>query len=100
MSAVSQAMVNVTADENFEFPGTPSQDGFKAYGWLPCSITLDIPITGFSVRELLELQVGDVVETAIAQTLDLPLRCNGEVIGFAEFDVIGKHLAVRLTELA
>lgn len=100
MSAIPQPVFDTVADETAETFAPPERDGFKVYGWLPCSITLDIPITGFSVRELLSLKVGDVVETAIAQTLDLPLRCNGEVIGFAEFDVIGKNLAVRLTELA
>jgi flagellar motor switch/type III secretory pathway protein FliN len=78
----------------------PLRDGFKVYGWLPCSITLEIPVTRFSVRELLNLQVGDIVETSTPQAIDLPLRCNGEVIGFAEFDVIGNTLAVRITELA
>ena len=100
MSAIPQPVLEISPAASTEISVTPVRDGLRQYDWLPCSITLDIPITGFSVRELLSLKAGDVVETAIAQTLDLPLRCNGEVIGFAEFDVIGTNLAVRLTELA
>jgi flagellar motor switch/type III secretory pathway protein FliN len=31
---------------------------------------------------------------------DVPLRVNGNVIGWSEFEVVGDTLAVRLTELA
>jgi flagellar motor switch/type III secretory pathway protein FliN len=70
------------------------------FGWLPCRLTLEIPIVKFSVGDLLRLDKGSIVETACPSTGDIPVRVNGLLVGWSEFEVIGNRLAVRITELA
>jgi flagellar motor switch protein FliN/FliY len=68
--------------------------------WLPCSLALDIPVIKFTVGDLLHLAKGSIVETAYHQSSDLPLRVNGQLVGWTEFEVVGERLAVRLTDLS
>jgi flagellar motor switch protein FliN/FliY len=68
--------------------------------WLPCSLALDIPVIKFTVGDLLCLANGSIVETAYHQSSDLPLRVNGQLVGWTEFEVVGERLAVRLTDLS
>ena len=76
------------------------KDPCEQFGWLPCQLSLEVPVTRFTVGDLLRLNRGSVVETACAYTSDVPLRANGLLIGWTEFEVIGNRLAVRVTELA
>jgi len=46
------------------------------------------------------LRKESIVETACPSTGDIPFRVNGLLVGWAEFEVIGNRLAVRITELA
>ena len=78
----------------------PRQEATDAYAWLPCEITLVLPIVGFTIRDLMQMRVGTVLETACKATSDVPVRVNGTLIGWTEFEVIGNTLAVRITELA
>jgi flagellar motor switch/type III secretory pathway protein FliN len=68
--------------------------------WLPCTLALDIPVVNFTVGDLLSLTKGSIVETAYHQSSDLPLRVNGQLVGWTEFEVVGERLAVRLTDLS
>ena len=72
----------------------------ERFPWLECHITLELPVVHCTVRDLLEMRNGNVVETASKATSDVPLRVNGTLIGWTEFEVIGNTLAVRITELA
>jgi flagellar motor switch/type III secretory pathway protein FliN len=68
--------------------------------WLPCTLSLEIPVVRFTIGDLLSLKEGSIVETACHHTSDVPLRVNQLLIGWTEFDVIGDRLAVRITEQA
>jgi flagellar motor switch/type III secretory pathway protein FliN len=68
--------------------------------WLPCTLSLEVPVVGFTIGDLLALREGSIVETACHHTSDVPLRVNQLLIGWTEFDVIGDRLAVRITETA
>ena len=68
--------------------------------WLPCTLAVDLPIQKFTVRDLLHLDRGTIVETGYHQSSDLPLRVNGQLVGWTEFEVVGDRLAVRLTDLS
>jgi len=72
----------------------------EKFGWLPCQLSLEIPTINFTVGDLLRLQKDSIVETACLSTSDIPLRANGLLIAWAEFEVIGNRLALRITELA
>jgi flagellar motor switch/type III secretory pathway protein FliN len=67
--------------------------------WLPCTLALEVPLVGFTVGSLLELEEGSLVQTACSQSSDIPLRVNGVLMAFTEFEVLGERLAARITEL-
>jgi flagellar motor switch/type III secretory pathway protein FliN len=71
------------------------QRGFQ----LPLNIVLEVPILGFTVRSLLALAPGSIVETSAQHNDDLMVHANGQLVGMAKFDVTGDVLAVRLTEV-
>jgi len=77
---------------------TSSADLLETMPWLPCTATLEIPVVGFTIGDLLSLTKDTIVETACHHTSDVPLRVNQLLIGWTEFDVIGDRLAVRITE--
>lgn len=77
-----------------------AKDPVEAYGWFPCRLSLEVPVSRFTVGDLLRLRVGSIVETSSHHTGDIPLRANGLLIGWTEFEVIGNRVAVRITELA
>jgi flagellar motor switch/type III secretory pathway protein FliN len=66
---------------------------------LPCQLTVDIPLPGFTVGDALQLRQSSVINSHWRVGTDVPLRLNGELIAHGEFEVVGNHLAVRLTEL-
>lgn len=67
---------------------------------LPCQITVDLSLPGFTVSDFLGLRAGSVVSTQWAVARDLPVRVNGTVMAWGELEAAGKRLAVRLMELA
>jgi flagellar motor switch protein FliN/FliY len=73
---------------------------WAAFQLLSCQLSLEIPIPGFTVAALLRLSPNDVVNTHWLQGSDVPLRVNGRLIGWTEFEVIDDHLAARLTQIA
>ena len=79
--------------------GTP-EEVWDEVGWLPCLVSVDLPLRGFTVRTLLQLEPGAIVESNLADGADLPVLVNSQLIGWGEFEIIGQGLAVRLTELA
>lgn len=68
--------------------------------WLPCALTMDLHIPGFTIGDLLRLEPGQILNSHWNQAADIPLKVNGELVGWTEFEVIGTNLAVRITELA
>jgi flagellar motor switch protein FliN len=67
---------------------------------LPCLLTVELPLPEFTVGTLMHLQQGMVIDSHWNVSDDLPLRINGELIAWSEFEVVANRLAVRLTELA
>jgi|GEM_PF-1113172 flagellar motor switch/type III secretory pathway protein FliN len=67
---------------------------------LPCQLVVELPLPNFKVSDFLKLQKGSLIATAWRITHDVPLRVNGTLIGWGEFEGSGTHLGVRLTELA
>jgi flagellar motor switch/type III secretory pathway protein FliN len=76
------------------------RDCYELLPWLPCRLTLEIPLVKFTVGDLLKLAKDSIVETAYHQSSDLPLWVNGQQVGWTEFEVVGDRLAVRLTDLS
>ncbi|HYA25176.1 MAG TPA: FliM/FliN family flagellar motor C-terminal domain-containing protein [Terriglobales bacterium] len=81
-------------------PAGIAKDPVEEFGWLSCHLSVEIPVSRFTVRDLLNLRKGAIVETACHHAIDVPLRANGLLIAWTEFEVIGTELTVRITELA
>ena len=67
---------------------------------LLCSVTTEVDIPSLTVRDVLHLVPGAVLNTRWRTNRDLPLRVNGRLLGYAEFDSAGETMAVRLTEFS
>ena len=66
---------------------------------LLCRLSVEVPIPRFTVRKLLDLAPGVVLDTYYQEGSHVPVLVNGEMIGWGEFDVVDDILAIRLTEL-
>jgi len=72
---------------------------WQRFGWLPCTLSLELSLAPFTVRELLELQPGRVLVTQWSSGGEVPLRADGQVIGWAELEPAGERIGARITEL-
>jgi flagellar motor switch/type III secretory pathway protein FliN len=83
--------------------GAVSSDGvadkWQQLWWVPCELSLHVPVAQFTVGELLRLRPGGVVATAWSRGTEIPLHANGQLIGWAEFEPVGGHIGARITEL-
>lgn len=77
-----------------------SEELWEEAGELPCVLSVDLPLSNFTVRDLLQLGEGSVLESNKPNGADVPVVVNSQIIGWAEFEVMGQRLAVRVTELA
>jgi len=98
MSASDNKVVKKSLAQGKAGMGQP--DELDKFGWIPCELTLEIPVPSFTVGDLIKLLKGSIVETALHHTSDIPLRVNKHLIAWTEFEVVGDNLAVRVTELA
>jgi flagellar motor switch/type III secretory pathway protein FliN len=96
-----------TAAQNLDpAPGKPfvaepvsiERDLLDSMPWLPCTLTLEVPVVHFTIGDLLALKEGSIVETSCHHTSDVPLRVNQMLIGWTEFEAVEDRLAVRMTE--
>jgi flagellar motor switch/type III secretory pathway protein FliN len=75
------------------------QERWAAAALLPCSLSVELAVPEVTIGDLLDLEVGSVINSHHCQGNPLPVWVNGVIVGWAEFDVVGKHLAVRITEV-
>lgn len=68
--------------------------------WLPCTLTVSINVPRVTVGDILRLAPQALLETQWEQNADVPVRANGRLIAWAEFEGVDEHLAVRITRLA
>ena len=92
----------MTAIQALPKPGSAeiSEAAWQEVGCLPSRLSVESPVLGFTVGDLLRLEVNSLVDTRTSSAANVPLRVNGQLIGWAEFEIVGDRLAVRLTELA
>jgi flagellar motor switch/type III secretory pathway protein FliN len=67
---------------------------------LPCLLTIEISVPGFTVADLVHLERGRIIASRWTVGQDVPLSINGVLIAWSEFELVQNRLAVRLTELA
>ncbi|MGA2813061.1 MAG: FliM/FliN family flagellar motor C-terminal domain-containing protein [Candidatus Acidiferrum sp.] len=83
-----------------ETPPLASDDLWSEAGYLPCTISVDLPLRNFTVRDLLQLEAGSILESSNVNGADVPVVVNTQVIAWAEFEIVAQRIAVRITELA
>lgn len=87
-------------------PSPPAQSAddyearWKCVEKLPCNLSVEARVPGFTLKDLLALEVKAVVRSQLPTSSSPPLLVNGKVVARGDFEVLGKRLAVRLTELA
>lgn len=68
--------------------------------WLPCNLEVKLSVPHFTVGDVLRMAPQSVVETRWQQNADVPIRANGQLLAWAEFEGVDEKLAVRITRLA
>ncbi len=89
-----------TQTDSPQIPAHAPNEMWEEVAWLPCTLSVELSVSRFTVRDLLQLSVNSVLDARWSKSADVPLRANAELIGWAEFEVVGERLAVRITELA
>jgi flagellar motor switch/type III secretory pathway protein FliN len=67
---------------------------------VPQTVTALIPVPGFTVRKLLTMEKGRVIESGLLTTEMIPIRIGAVRIAWGEFEVVEHALALRVTKLA
>ncbi len=67
---------------------------------LPVELEVAIPLREFRVRNLLSLELEQVIESQWAYDEDMPLAAGEVQLAWSEFEVIDSKLAVRITRIA
>jgi flagellar motor switch/type III secretory pathway protein FliN len=79
--------------------GDPCEEAWVQALALSCALTVDLALPGFTVRDWLQLNRESVIDSRWQVTGDVPLRVNGVLIAWVEFEVVNDHRAVRVTQL-
>lgn len=80
-------------------PAEMSEDVWHEARWLPCRLRAEIRVDGFTMGDLMRIEVGSVVDSGMAVETDVDVSVNGAYVGCGKLDLAGEKLAVRLTEL-
>jgi flagellar motor switch/type III secretory pathway protein FliN len=78
----------------------PKPEDWAAVGGLSCQLTVDLQVPNARLATVMELAEHSLIDSGWSVGADVPLRVNGELIAWCEFEVVHDRLAVRLTELA
>ncbi|HME12767.1 MAG TPA: FliM/FliN family flagellar motor C-terminal domain-containing protein [Candidatus Acidoferrum sp.] len=81
-------------------PPVAADDLWTEAGYLRCTLSVDLPLRLFTVRDLLQLEPGAILESNHVNGADVPVVVNTQLIAWAEFEVVAQRIAVRVTELA
>lgn len=66
---------------------------------LKVTLRVGVELHRFTVRDLLALKEGQVIESLAPSTDDVPLRIGQVQLGWSEFEVVEQRMALRLTRL-
>jgi flagellar motor switch/type III secretory pathway protein FliN len=79
---------------------TSAGDPWEPVLHVQADLTLELNVPNLRVADLLKLGSGAVLNTGWKSNQDLPLRVNGKLLAWVEFDAADENMAVRLTEFA
>ena len=75
------------------------EEAWNEAQWLPCKLSVAIQVPKLTVGDLLDMELDSVIDCRVSEDTPLPVWVNESIIGWAEFDVAGDRMAVRITEL-
>ncbi len=78
---------------------TPQLVGWIDLQPVPCTLTVEAEVKGFTIEEFLGLAKGSIVSSAHNYGTDVRVLLNGHAIAFCEFAAAGLKLAARITEI-
>ena len=87
------------AEQSLERVSSPARLGWPVVDWLPISLAVGLPVSGFRVRDLLALEVGSVISTEWPNGDDLPLSAGSVQLAWVDMETVEQAMAVRLTRL-
>jgi flagellar motor switch/type III secretory pathway protein FliN len=96
----SQTQPSAAPGEISEHTILADERAWGQVGDLPCDISIEVPVPGFGLKDLLALRRETVLVSRLPTSDSPPLRINGELVAWCDFEVLGTRLAVRITELA
>ena len=67
---------------------------------IPCKLSLELDIPSLQVSDLMRLSPGTVLNSGWRTNQDLPLKVNGRLLAWVEFEGAGERMNVRLTEFS
>ena len=67
---------------------------------VPETLTALIPLRRFTVRSLLLLDKGQMIESNRSLAEDIPMKIGGVQIAWGEFEVVERTMALRVTRVA
>jgi len=85
--------------QNKSIADTSTGDGWADVLALKCTLSVALRMPRTTVADLLRLEVHSIIDARESEDAPLPVWVNGAMIGWAEFDVVGDRLAIRVTEL-
>jgi flagellar motor switch/type III secretory pathway protein FliN len=85
-------------DNESQVDGRDAADPWGVLVDLPCEVAITLDMPQIRVADLMTMAAGDVLSTQWQINSDLPLRVNGQLLGWAEFETARENMAVRLTE--
>ena len=100
MAAAVQPAPHAPTAPSADSTGRVQADPWARVEALPCVLSVEISVPQFTVGDLVRLMPGRIIASRWTVGQDVPLRVNGELIAWSEFEVVQNRLAVRLTELA
>jgi flagellar motor switch protein FliM len=101
-----KTLINPAMEKSDEPVKTVSMENIEGHAsWpvlrrLPMTLRARIPLHRFTVRGLVELKVGQVLESAWPSMDDVPLKVGAVQLSWCEFEVVDQQIALRLTQLA
>jgi flagellar motor switch protein FliM len=66
---------------------------------LQITMRVGVPLNRFRVKDLLSLQVGQVIESLSPKNDDIPVAVGDVQLGWCEFEIIEQRIGLRLTRL-
>jgi len=107
VNGAAESTTTATADANAEFPNLETEQGAASRQEVDLDLVMDIPVsmtmevggTRMSIRNLLQLGRGSVVELDRLAGEPMDVKVNGVLVARGEVVVVNEKFGIRLTNV-